>query len=178
LLVSADKNPNAEGARLTGVAASPMGSRLGVIAQGIAAGRITTLVVFGEDVTRHGIGADLLAKLTSLIVCDILPGETVRRAHVVLPGAAHAEKRGTFVNGKGRVQRFWKAFDAPGDARSELEWLQDLLAVRHGAAVPATIEGVFNEMARGLPALAGMEWSKLGDLGLPLATPAVEGVQA
>ena len=41
-----------------------------------ATGRIKTLIVFGEDVTKHGIGADLLGKLETLIVSDILPNET------------------------------------------------------------------------------------------------------
>jgi len=56
LLLSADRNPNSNGARLMGIAAEPMGSNLPRIAQGIRSGRIRTLIVFGEDVTKHGIG--------------------------------------------------------------------------------------------------------------------------
>src|SRR5208283_4646304 len=54
LLVSADKNPNTNGAQLTVVAANPMGANLPKIAEGIRNGKIETLIVFGEDVTRHG----------------------------------------------------------------------------------------------------------------------------
>ena len=127
LLVNADRNPNSTGARLTGIAAEPMGSNLPKIAEGIRSGRIKTLIVFGEDVTRHGLGADLLGKLETLIVSDILPNETTRLAHYLLPGCAHAEKRGTFTNTKGRVQKFMKAVEPPGDARPEWEFLRELV---------------------------------------------------
>src|SRR6266487_443359 len=71
LLVNADKNPNSNGAQLIGIAASPMGSNLPKIADGIQSGAIKTLVVFGEDVTKHSLGAELLGKLETLIVSDI-----------------------------------------------------------------------------------------------------------
>ena len=165
LLVSADKNPNLNGARLTGIAASEPGSGLASIAAGIASGKVRTLVVFGEDVTKRGIGADLLGRLENLVVCDLLPNETTRRAHFLLPGCAFAEKRGTFVNGKGRVQRFHRAVEAPGEARAEWEILLELLGELGTGPAVRTIEGVFDTMARGIPALAGLEWARLGDLG-------------
>jgi NADH-quinone oxidoreductase subunit G len=67
LLLNADRNPNSVGARLTGIAADPMGSILLKIADSIRSGQIKTLIVFGEDVTKCGIGADLLGKLETLI---------------------------------------------------------------------------------------------------------------
>src|SRR5476649_651300 len=113
LLVSADKNLNTNGARLTGICFTEIGSNLPQIVNGISSGRIKTLLVFGEDVTKHGIGADLLGKLETLIVSDILPNATTRPAHYLLPGCAHAEKRGSFTNTKGQVQKFIKAVEAP-----------------------------------------------------------------
>ncbi len=87
LLLNADRNPNSTGARITGIAAEPMGSNLPRIAEGIRSGRIKTLLVVGEDVTRHGLGADLLGKLETLIVSDILPNQTTRLAHYLCPAA-------------------------------------------------------------------------------------------
>lgn len=171
LLLHSDRNPNMAGARLTGIAAEVPGSRLKEIAAGIGNGTIRTLIVFGEDVTQHGVGAELLGKLETLIVSDILPNETTQRAHFLLPGCAHAEKRGTFVNGKGRVQRFLKAIEPPGDARPEAEFLEELLGRLAGSAAGGTVafsmEALFNRMAREIPALAGIEWGKLGDGGAP-----------
>jgi len=42
-----------------------------------------------------------------------------RQADLVLPGAAYAEKHGTYVNTEGRVQRGEKAAFPPGDARED-----------------------------------------------------------
>ena len=166
LLVNADKNPNSHGARLTGIAGSQLGANLAKIADGIRSGSIRTLIVFGEDVTKHGIGADLLAKLDTLIVSDILPNATTAAAHFVLPGCAHVEKRGTFVNVKGRVQKFMRAVEAPGDARPEWEFLHELVHHVTGQNGFSTIEGLFNQMAREVPGFAGLEWAKLGDTGV------------
>ena len=166
LLVNVDKNPNSNGARLTGISGPQLGANLAKIADGIRSGGIRTLIVFGEDVTKHGIGADLLAKLDTLIVSDILPSATTAAAHFVLPGCAHVEKRGTFVNVKGRVQKFMKAVEAPGDARPEWEFLHELVHNVTGQNGFSTIEGLFNQMAREVSGFAGLEWAKLGDTGV------------
>jgi NADH-quinone oxidoreductase subunit G len=166
LLVHADKNPNSTGARLIGIAAEPMESNLPKMAEAIQAGRVKTLVVFGEDVTKHGLSAELLAQLEVLIVSDILPNGTTALAHYLLPGCAHAEKRGSFTNVKGRVQRFLKATEPPGDARPEWEFLHELVYNVTGQNGFVTIEGLFNQMAKEVPAFQGLTWAGLGDTGV------------
>jgi NADH-quinone oxidoreductase subunit G len=166
ILLSADRNPNSAGARLTGIAPVPMGSNLPKIAEAIAAGQIKVLIVFGEDVTRHGLNESLLAKLDALIVSDILPNKTTELAHYLLPGCAHAEKRGSFVNGKGRVQRFMQNIQAKGNARPEWEFLGELVHGANGQNGAGGIEGLFNQMAREVPAFNGLTWAALGDLGV------------
>ena len=169
LLLNVDRNPNSTGARLTGIAAEPMGSNLVKIAEGIRSGSIKSLIVFGEDVTRHGLGPDLLGKLETLIVSDILPSATTRLAHFLLPGCAHAEKRGTFTNTKGRVQKFMKAVEPPGGARAEWEFLRELVGNVSGEEAYATIEGLFNVMASEIPAFNGLMWAGLGDAGVTIS---------
>jgi NADH-quinone oxidoreductase subunit G len=166
LLLNADRNPNKTGARLIGICQASVGIKLMPIAEFIRAGKIKTLIVFGEDVTKNGIGADLLGKLDTLIVSDILPNETTKLAHYLLPGCAHVEKRGTFTNAKGRVQKFMKAVEAPGDARPEWEFLHDLVYNVTGQDGFLTIEGLFNEMAKDVPAFNGLAWASLGDTGV------------
>jgi NADH-quinone oxidoreductase subunit G len=166
LLVSVDKNSNSNGAKLTGIAGNPIGSNLPKIADGIQSGKIKTLIVLGEDVTKHGIGADLLGKLDTLIVSDILPNETTKPAHYLLPGCAHAEKRGTFTNAKGRVQKFMKAVEPPGEARPEWEFLRDLVHSVTGQDGFLTIEGLFNAMAKEVPVFNDLTWANLGDTGV------------
>ena len=165
LLLNADRNPNKTGARLTGICQASTGIKMMVIADSIQIGKVKTLIVLGEDVTKNGIDADLLGKLDMLIVSDILPNATTKLAHCLLPGCAHAEKRGSFTNAKGRVQKFMKAIEPPGVARPEWEFLHDLVCHVTGQDVFLTIEGLFNEMAKDVPAFNGLTWAGLGDTG-------------
>ncbi len=165
LLLSADRNPNSNGARLTGIATDPMGSNLPKIAEGVRAGKLKTLMVFGEDATKCGLPPDALAKLDLLIASDILANATTHAAHYLLPGCAHAEKRGSFTNGKGRVQKFMKAIEPRGDARPEWEFLHELVFNVTGQNGFVSIEGLFNAMAGEIPAFNGLTWAGLGDTG-------------
>jgi NADH-quinone oxidoreductase subunit G len=167
LLVSADRNPNAAGARLTGIAAKPMGSVLPKIAEGVRAGKIRGLLVHGEDVTRHGIGADLLAKLELLVVIDVLPNDTTRAAHIVLPGATFAEKRGTFINKNGRIQRLNVAVASPGQAMADWSIFASLIGGLQ------TFDEAFSAMVGEITALRGITFSGISDAGVQLDAAAL-----
>ena len=166
LLLVEDRNCNTTGAQLTGITTKRVGSKLTSIAKEISAGKVKTLIVFGEDVTKHGIDAKLLKKVT-LIVSGILPNATTKAADYLLPGCAHAEKRGTFTNVKGRVQKFMKALEPPGDALPEWEVLHELAHNVTGLDEFRSIEGLFNCMADEVKAFkdAGLTWAGLGDQG-------------
>jgi NADH-quinone oxidoreductase subunit G len=166
LLLNSDRNPNTTGARLIGIAPARPGSNLARIASDIANEIIKTLIVFGEDVTKVGLGQNLLGKLDMLIVSDILPNKTTEMAHYLLPGCAHAEKRGSFVNVKGRVQRFMQNVQPKGNARPEWEFLHELARGLTRQQNVASIEGLFNQMAAEVPAFNGLTWAGLGDLGV------------
>lgn len=145
-----------------------MGINLPYVVQDIEAGKIRTLIVFGEDLTREEweLPEGWLDKLETLVVSDILPNGLTKRAHFLLPGCAHVEKRGSFINAHGRVQRFMKAVEPPGDARPEVELLGELLHRLTGTPLPASLEGLFNRMCADTPALKGRTWADLGDQGV------------
>ncbi len=102
---------------------------LGMIAMIEAAekGDLKALYIMGENPLRsmpqQGRVKAALEKLDLLVVQDILETETVGIADVVLPGAAPAEKAGSFTNLEGRVQSFTPAVQPPGDAKADLEIL-------------------------------------------------------
>jgi len=118
-LVSDDGNPNTRGAQLLGVASSPAGSRLPEIAAGISSGRITSLIVIGENPLHAGLTETDLEKLSSFVAIDILPNTATKFATAILPGSAAAEKRGSMINVNGRIQRLNRALKAPGEARDD-----------------------------------------------------------
>ena len=167
-LLVADRNPNMKGAQLVGVAATPPGGLIASIAAGIRAGSIRALVVHGEDVTRHGIGADLLQQLDLLVAIDVLPSDTTRAAHVVLPGTTFAEKRGTFINGKGRLQRINVAVQPKMRAYADWSILSSLINAMKPGAAPDSFDAVFAAMAETIPSFAGLTFSGIGDLGIQL----------
>ena len=164
-LVSDDGNPNTTGAKLLGLATG----KLPEIAQGVSAGKIKRLVVIGEDAVDCGIAEESLKKLEALVVIGILANGTTSHATVVLPSSAWAEKRGTMINLKGRLQRFNQAIQPPGSARDDWEILRDLIQALSGSNGIYTVDEVFKQMAAEVPALQGLTISRIGDLGIPLS---------
>ncbi|MGA8660355.1 MAG: molybdopterin-dependent oxidoreductase [Chthoniobacterales bacterium] len=168
ILLSADRNPNLRGAQLLEVSDEQPGRRLGEIVQKVRSGEIKALVALGEDVTQFGLSSEDLTKLSSLIVMDILPNATTARATVLLPASSFAEKRGSMINGKGRLQRLNRAIGPPTDARDDWEILRDLNQQLTGANGVYFVEDVFTQIATAIPGMNGLSLSKIGDSGVRL----------
>ena len=113
-----------------------------------------------------GVSVEQLAQLPALIVMNILPNEATQMASVVLPACGFAEKRGSMINGKGRLQRLNRATRPPGNARDDWEILRDLLQAIGGGDSLHSIEDVFRRMSETVPQFAGLTLSKIGDLGV------------
>jgi NADH-quinone oxidoreductase subunit G len=167
ILLSEDRNPNTNGARLLGVA-SDSGTVLSQIKDAIWSGQIRALISLGENPLHCGITADFLERLQVYIVMDLLANESTSQASVVLPSLGFAEKRGSMINGKGRLQRLNRAVRGPGLARDDREILRDLDRALAGddSEASSTIEDVFRQMSQGVPELAGLTMSRISDLGL------------
>ena len=97
---------------------------------------------------------------------SILPNGATAVASVVFPSAGFAEKRGSMINLKGRLQRLNRAINPPGNARDDWEILRDLVKELTGSNGLYMIEDLFKAMANDTPALAGLSLSKIGDLGV------------
>jgi NADH-quinone oxidoreductase subunit G len=117
------------------------------------------------------------------IVLDLLANDATALASVVLPSLGFAEKRGSMINGKGRLQRLNRAVRGPGEARDDWEILRDLVQAISGENAERnarvgglhTIEDVFRRMSEAVPEFAGLTLSRISDLGVPVrnvdATP-------
>jgi len=165
ILLSEDRNPNINGARLLGVTSEP-GAKLSVIADAVKFGTVKALITLGENPMRLGISAEQLSALSAFIVMDILSNDATENATIVLPSFAFAEKRGSMINGEGRLQRLNRAVRGPGEARDDWEILRDLIQACAGQNSIYSIEDVFRQMAEAVPQLAGLSLSKIGDLGI------------
>ncbi len=124
-MIVADRNPNTTGAQLLGLTGKESGAGLSAIVEGVRNGSIKSLLVLGEDATECGLTQADLARLDSLVVLHLHANTTTAHASVVLPGSGWAEKRGSMINIKGRLQRLNRAVQPPGAARDDWEILRD-----------------------------------------------------
>jgi NADH-quinone oxidoreductase subunit G len=166
ILLSADRNPNTNGAHLILHLDPGPGAKLGAIANAVNSGRVKALIVLGENPNKFGIAPGKLAELRAFIMMDILSNAACEHATVLLPACGFAEKRGSMVNGDGRLQRLNRAVRAPGQARDDWEILRDLLQVLGASNGLYSIEDVFRQMAEAVPQFSGLSLSKIGDLGV------------
>ncbi|MBV9619353.1 MAG: molybdopterin-dependent oxidoreductase [Verrucomicrobia bacterium] len=170
ILLSRIRNPNTIGARLIlGLDEEP-GAKLGAIADGIKSGEIRALVVLGENLITCGITIEHLVNLPVFIAMGILSNVTTEHATVLLPASGFAEKRGSMINGEGRLQRLNRAVRPPGNARDDWEILRDLLQALGGSNSLYTIDDAFRQMSAEIPEFRDLTLNKIGDLGVRVAT--------
>lgn len=165
ILLSADRNPNTNGAKLLRVAWDP-GAQLPAIARAVESGQVQALVALGENPLEAGITVDQISKLPAFIYMDMLENEATNCATALLPSSGFAEKRGSMINGKGRLQRLNRAIRPPMQARDDWEILRDLIQEYSGQNGIYTIEEVFAQMAQSYREFSGLSLSKIGDLGV------------
>jgi len=166
ILLSEDRNPNTNGARLILGSTSEPGAKLIAIAEAVKSGQIKALVMLKENAMHLGISVEQLAQLPVFIAMNVLSHEATERATVVLPACGFAEKRGSMINGKGRLQRLNRAVRPPGNARDDWEILRDLLQVIGGGDSLPSIEDVFRRISETVPQFAGLSSGDVGDLGV------------
>jgi NADH-quinone oxidoreductase subunit G len=165
-LVSGDRNPNTNGAKL--IFADDPGAALATIRKKVAAGEIKAIIAWRENILNAGFAADELSKLDFLINAHVVANATAEHAHVVLPIAAWAEKRGSMINVTGRLQRLDKAIEPPGLVRDDWEALRDLTQALIGSNGLYFLEDVFKAMAGELPEFTDLTLGKIGSQGIPL----------
>ncbi|HEY7308211.1 MAG TPA: molybdopterin-dependent oxidoreductase [Gemmataceae bacterium] len=100
-----------------------------------------------------------------LVVChDLLPSPISNFAHYVLPGAAWAEKDGTFVNHAGLAQAIHWGVTPTAEIRTDGQVFLDLLE-RRGLAHAPTLR---KELAAEVPYFAPLAGGEPGEYGIPL----------
>jgi NADH-quinone oxidoreductase subunit G len=165
ILLSEDRNPNTHGARLILGSKSEPGANLLSISDAVKSGKIKALLILKENAMHLGIPVEQLAQLPVLIMMNVLPSEATKKATVVLPGCGFAEKRGSMINSKGRLQRLNRAVRPPGNARDDWEILRDLLQAVGGGDSILSIDDVFRRISETVPQFAGLTLNRIGDLG-------------
>jgi len=141
-------------------------------------GKMKALVVLGENPVVSDADClhveKALKALDFLLVIDIFKTPTADLAHVVLPGAAFAEKEGTFSNTERRVQLLRKAAEPPGEAKPDWQIIQELSS-RFGYPMDyASPRAIMEEIAKLTPSYCGITYDRLQGEGLLWPCPNTE----
>jgi predicted molibdopterin-dependent oxidoreductase YjgC len=138
---------------------------------------IRGLYLLGESPILSGSGNEKLPQALKdvdfLVIQDLFLTETAKLADVVLPGAAFAEKEGTFTNTERRVQRVRQAVSPPEEAKPDW-WIISELSTRMGLPMNyKNPEAVFEEMRILTPSYAGITYQRINRVGIqwPCPTP-------
>ena len=141
-------------------------------------GKIKAIVILGENPMVSDADSlhveKALKALDFLLVIDIFKTPTTDLAHVVLPGAAFAEKEGTFSNTERRVQLLRKAVEPPGESKPDWQIIQELSS-RFGYPMDYTSpRAIMEEIAKLTPSYGGITYDRLQGDGLQWPCPNVE----
>ncbi len=161
---------------------SQMSSKVGFtimeMMHGLEDGSVKGMMILGENPlgsdpdVRHVKHA--LEEAEFLCVIDIFLTDTAKVADVVFPGAAFAEKDGTFSNTERNVLRIRKAIEPPGEARADWQIISDI-STKFGLPMSyESPEKIFEEICQVTPSYAGLSYERLESGGIPWPCPTKE----
>jgi len=114
----------------------------------------------GDDpkLARALEGAEFIA------VQDVMETETTKIADVVLPALAFTEREGTFTSGERRVQRFYQAVPATGDAKPDFA-ITSQIARHMGVILEGTsVSAVFEILSESVQSFGGLNYENLAEV--------------
>ncbi len=171
-LIRADRSANRKGAELMGFDVDAGGASSRALMADVAASKVTTLLVAGEDASSlpgWDAAAAALEKGGSLLVMHPFLTGAAAAAKVRVPAAAYGEFEGTWVTWRGRAQRVRRA-TTPRAACLPYWQILSLVLGRLGVkAEPRSAAEILREVAASVPAFAGATWTALGSAGMQLA---------
>ncbi len=167
ILIRADPHPNSRGALEILPLEDPGASGVEAILSQVAAGAIAGLVVCGWDPEALGeAGRKAIRAARWVAYLGTRQPHVPDGADLVLPVAVHVERGGTFVNGPGRVQRFWPATSTHEESRPAWAALAAIRAGLDGSEPPESVAESFDDLAAGVAAFAGLSLEAIGDQGV------------
>ncbi|MEO8500732.1 MAG: 2Fe-2S iron-sulfur cluster-binding protein [Vicinamibacteria bacterium] len=129
------------------------------------AGKVQVLVLQDGAMLQDPGVAEAAKHVAYVVAIATHQGEHLATAHALIPAAMWAETDGTFTNFDQRIQRFKRAFDAPGEAKPRWEIALDLLARLGKPLNAASAADVFVELASETKAYAEFTHRSLGPKG-------------
>ena len=195
ILIREDKTPNSLGVDLI---LGKSRSSIKEIVDGIKSKKIKGIFIIEDDlVSADESLKEAISKLDLLISTATNKSQTTENADIVFGASTYAEKNGTFVNFKGRVQRirpavatenmersldqmamsrldkFGTKFDrwAKGkkyDAKPSWQIISEISEYGNSKLKFNMAEEIFDEIANKVPEFKGLDYDVIGELGFQL----------
>jgi NADH-quinone oxidoreductase chain G len=147
-----------------------------------AEGRVKALWILSDHWLRsapdRALAERALERAELVIVNELFLTETARRAHVVFPASAFAEKEGVVVNCERRLQKSVRALAWRKGCKPDWEILQSVAQAMGARWSYRGAEDIFREIAKLVPGYQGMSWATLLPLGPQWAFDAVPSALA
>jgi NADH-quinone oxidoreductase subunit G len=180
LLRRRDKHPNTRGAMDLGLVSELDGLDGMIRRAGEGTLKGVWIVFHPQLVDEDPEGTrERLARLVNAAEFSVVSspelGAWSKGAAIEFPLAGWGEETGTYTNFQGRVQIANRAVAPRGDVRP-LDRLMARMLDLAGQAVSAAPKAVFERLAAGIPAYAGLDYDSIGPLGAPTLIPEPEGV--
>ncbi|MBC7841949.1 MAG: (2Fe-2S)-binding protein [Gemmatimonadaceae bacterium] len=160
LSLRAERAPNHTGAELFGFT--------DVISPTAGLGSNDLLIVADAAASVSAVPDGVRVIVIGTVLDDMLKGATI----VALPVCNFAEEDGTFMNLRGRVQRFQQSKAPPAQVRPTYRVFGEVAAAIGAGSYPALASDVFATIVATVPAFAGMTYRTLGLQGAPATLPA------
>ncbi|MBI5119283.1 molybdopterin-dependent oxidoreductase [Candidatus Poribacteria bacterium] len=164
-VIESDRSPNEHGVLDVLKEFMPRESQERVTDLGSLAGKRGLYIFCGSHSDRGSI--QLLARAAAAADFALVHGNVssplTEAATMVLPGAAYAEKEGTYTNLRGVIQRIHPAFDPPGDAGHDFDIVLQIAGAIGNSLPFQTVAAASAELARRLRGYVSME--QTGDTG-------------
>ncbi len=168
--IAADRNPNRRGVEL--ILGADSEANLEKVREELDKGGVAVAIVLGGIPGGAPSWKNIepsLRRAETIVYLGLGDGAIVERADYVLVGAHWLEKDGTFVNRKGRLQRLRPAVPPLGDARTDVDVLEQFALKAGLVARAVSAASIFKRIAAESSAFAGLDYTKIGESGIPLA---------
>jgi NADH-quinone oxidoreductase subunit G len=163
------------GADVNGAGLRALGLPASGVLEAATAGQIDILLTIHADPVEGPGGAQwgwAIGRVRARVALAPHASSTTDTCTVVLPACTHYESEGVYVAMNGRAQRLRPAVSGPQGAAPGWELL---IALLHRLELPPpyrTAARLFDAVAASRPAFAGLDYERLGVLGVPLPPPA------
>ena len=138
---------------------------MGVRPAGMSVSEFTSgakvVLLAGADPVGDG---ESLPEDAFVVISELFKTDTASRADVVLPAQAFVEREGSYTSGDRRVQRFYPALPARGDAMPDWNIFVRLTALLGLGTVPAGAGAVMRQIAADVPRYDGISYERLADV--------------